>query len=72
MSSILVWSLHSPIVHGAVIGWATAAQTDYHAFVQFKKWGDLRAYDWSTATFRWFGGMLTGAVMGAGFGAWLS
>lgn len=63
---------HSPIVHGALVGWATAAGVDYHAFLQFKKWGDLTVYDWGTATFRWFSGIVTGAAMGAGFGAWLS
>lgn len=72
MLTTMTTLLHSPIIHGALIGWATAAGVDYRAFAQFKKWGDLTAYDWSIATFRWFGGIVTGALMGAGFGQWLS
>lgn len=64
--------LHSPITHGALVGWATAAGVDYHAFQKFGSWKDLATYQWGTATFRWFSGAIGGAVMGAGFGAWLS
>ena len=68
------WAMlfHSPIVHGARIGWVTAAHVDYSAFLSFGTWKDAATYNWGTASFRWFKGALGGAIMGAGFGQWLS
>jgi hypothetical protein len=64
--------LHSPIFHGALVGWATAAHVDYSAFTAATSWTGLVTYDWGTASFRWVKGAIGGAIMGAGFGAWLS
>jgi hypothetical protein len=59
------------IVLGAASGAGAAALADYHAFQTWKRWQDAITYDWGTATFRWFSGAVTGALMGAGLGAFL-
>lgn len=59
--------LHSPIFHGAVTGFVTAAAIDIHAVTGFKSWSDLKNYSWSVASFRWFIGIFTGSLAGAGW-----
>jgi hypothetical protein len=58
-------------LHGALTGWASAAGVDYHAFTQWKSLDDAKTYAWSTALWRWLQGAVTGAVAGAGLGAFL-
>jgi hypothetical protein len=61
--------LHHPISRGAVAGLVAAAVVDFHAFMTWKQFDDLKQYDWGTALFRWFQGAITGAMTGAGFTA---
>ena len=62
--------LHIPAVRGAIAGVLASAGTDYHAFLTWKKFQDAESYDWNTAVFRWIQGAVTGAIAGAGLGAW--
>lgn len=54
--------LASPIVQGALTGFLSAAALDYLAFRKFQRWGEFTTYDWSVASFRWFQGIVVGAV----------
>lgn len=62
---------HSSFGHGVITGVATAAIVDLHAFTSFKDWRDLRTYNWSVASFRWFMGAVTGGAAGLGLGMYL-
>lgn len=61
--------VHNPVFRGAVAGAGAAAVVDLHAFLTWKKFQDALTYDWGTAAFRWLQGAVTGAITGAGFGA---
>ena len=61
--------LHNPIARGAMTGAAAAAVVDIHAFLTWKSVQDALTYSWSTAALRWMQGAVTGALAGAGFGA---
>lgn len=61
--------LHSAAFKGAVAGFASAFSVDLHAFTKFNGWKDFGSYDFGVATFRWFTGIVTGALTGAGYGA---
>jgi len=56
------------VAKGALGGWAGAAAVDYHAFRSWKRIDEARAYDWSTAIFRWVQGAISGALTSAGIG----
>lgn len=58
--------LASPIVKGAIAGLVAAATVDLHAFMTWKSVSDVKTYNWSTAALRWFQGIVTGAITGAG------
>ena len=60
--------LSNPIVHGALLGWATAAKIDYDAFKRWQNWHDAAEYGWGVATWRWVKGAAIGAVGSAGLG----
>ena len=66
----MIWIqlLKSRTVHGALIGLLTAAATDYHAFMGWKSFTDLKSYNWNVAAFRWVQGAFIGAVTSAGLG----
>lgn len=66
---MLDWLQHSPIVKGALSGFVSAAAVDLHAMFKFTGWKDFSQYNWSTATFRWAIGLVTGALTAAGLGA---
>lgn len=61
--------LHNRIVQGALAGALAAALIDFNAFRAWKTWQDAAAYSWSTATWRWVQGAVTGALTAAGIGA---
>lgn len=63
---------HYPIVRGAISGAAAAAVVDLHAFLTWKSFREVQTYQWDTAAFRWLQGAVTGAITGAGFGAFMS
>lgn len=63
--------LAHPVGQAILVGAAGAAAADYAAFRNWKRWHDAVLYDWTTATFRWFQGALTGLVTGLGLNAWL-
>ena len=65
---MMTW-LQNPIVKGAITGVLSAAAVDLHALTKFTDWSQLRKYQWSTASFRWFTGAVTGAIAAAGYGA---
>ena len=67
---MLTTLFHSPAVRGAIAGVLASAGTDYHAFLTWKKIQDATTYDWGTALLRWTQGAVTGALAGAGLGAW--
>lgn len=58
--------LSYPIVQGVINGFCGAVVIDFLVFKKFQKWGDFQSYDWSVASFRWFQGILAGAISGAG------
>lgn len=57
---------HNPFIHGALIGWGTAARQDYKAFKSWKSVQDAMKYDWSIAIWNWVEGAITGAAIGGG------
>ena len=61
--------LHSAAARGAITGLVSAAAVDLHAFLKFNSWKDVAAYNWSTASFRWAIGLVSGVLTGAGYGA---
>jgi hypothetical protein len=58
-----------PIVQGAITGFVGALAADVSAFRSWKQWNDAAIYDWGIASFRWFQGVVLGALTGAGLGA---
>lgn len=56
------------IGQGALSGFATAALVDFAAFRSWKSVQEARQYDWKIAGWRWFQGIVVGALMAAGFG----
>ena len=66
MQVVLLSIWHSPIAHGALEGLVAAALVDFHAFLTWKNWADLKNYDWGTASFRWFVGLVSGAATAMG------
>ena len=62
--------LHNRLVQGALAGAMAAALVDFNAFRAWKSWHDVATYSWSTATWRWVQGAVTGAVTSGGF--WLA
>ena len=58
--------LASPIVHGAISGAIAGAVVDFHAFLTFKSFADVKGYLWGVAAFRWLQGAVAGAVTAAG------
>jgi hypothetical protein len=63
--------LQLPFVRGAISGAGAAAVVDIHAFLSFKSIQEAATYQWNTAVFRWVQGAVSGAILGAGLGAWL-
>lgn len=65
--------LHNPYViaaaKGALSGFAAAALVDFSAFRSWKNFHDAYSYDWPTAAWRWFQGIVTGAITALGLGA---
>ena len=66
---MLTLNLSNPILRGALSGLVAAATVDVHAFLSWKNPDDIRQYNWSLAALRWGQGLVSGALMGAGFGA---
>jgi hypothetical protein len=64
--------LHSPVARAAFSGAIAAAVVDIHAFLTWKKFQDVEAYDWGVAVFRWVQGAVAGALTGLGMGAMIS
>jgi hypothetical protein len=60
---------HSKTFAGALAGLTSAMIVDIGAFRGWKKWQDALTYDWGIASFRWFQGVVIGAITGAGYGA---
>jgi hypothetical protein len=63
---------HNAIVHAAALGALGGAAADLHVFFGYKGWGQLRQFDWSTATYRWFIGAMSGILMASGHAALVS
>jgi hypothetical protein len=61
--------LHEPVVRGIISGIAAAAVVDFHAFMSWHEFADVKKYAWGTAAFRWLQGAIMGAITGAGFSA---
>jgi len=61
--------LTNRIVTGAISGVLAAAAVDYHAFLTWKSFDDVKHDQWSTALFRWVQGAVMGAATSAGLGA---
>lgn len=61
--------LHSAAMRGALAGAISAAIVDVHAFMSWKSFNDAITYSWGTALFRWCQGAVSGALVGAGYGA---
>ena len=66
---MLTLILHNALFRGAIAGVGAAAVVDLHAFLSWKRVQDALTYDWGTAILRWAQGAVTGALAGAGFGA---
>jgi hypothetical protein len=60
---------HSAAFRGALAGAVAAAVVDVHAFLTWKQFHDVIAYDWGTAAFRWLQGAVSGALVGGGYGS---
>jgi hypothetical protein len=56
----------NPIVRGALSGFIAAASVDIHSFLNSPTWR-VDGFNWNLATKRWFTGLITGAITGAGF-----
>ena len=70
--------VHNPfivkVLMGVAGGLVAAVAVDYHVFLGFKNDDDFVSYDWKTARFRWFQGLVAGFVSGcatAGIGRYL-
>jgi hypothetical protein len=69
--------LHSEQAHrliagmavGAWSGFLAAFEADLSRFKDWQSWGDVRAYDWGLATFRWCKGIGLGMIAGLSGGA---
>lgn len=61
--------LKHPVVAGAVSGLVGAMLVDYSEFRKWKNLDDAVAYDWATASWRWFQGLVGGALAALGYGA---
>ena len=53
---------HSSVLHSALVGALAAAGVDYHAFLTWKSFGDIKTYQWNIALFRWVQGAVIGAL----------
>ena len=62
MNPYVALVLHSSVLHSALIGAVAAAGVDYHAFLTWKSFGDVKSYQWSVASFRWLQGAIIGAL----------
>lgn len=56
------------LILGAFGGFVAAAKTDYAAFRAWKSFNDASKYAWNLAIWRWFQGIVVGAVTGGGLG----
>ena len=54
------------IAQGALAGFLSALVVDILSFKKWHTWSDVESFDWRVATFRWFQGVVTGALTGAG------
>ena len=54
---------------GATAGFVAAAVVDFGAFRSFKSLDEALAYNWKLAAFRWFQGVVSGALSGTLFQA---
>jgi len=63
--------LHQPFVHGLLTGLGTAALVDIGAFLKWKDETDIKAFNYRLAMLRWAQGAVSGAIFGAGLGAYL-
>lgn len=61
--------LTHPVVVGALSGFTAAAYTDFQAFRTWKCFHDAATYAWGLAFWRWFQGIVTGAVSATGIWA---
>ena len=55
-----------PIFKGALAGLLVAATVDRQAFRSWQSFDDAKKYAWSIAIWRWFQGVVIGAMTGAG------
>lgn len=61
--------LQQPLVRAAITGFVSAAAVDFAAFRSWKNFDEAVQYDWKTAAFRWFQGVVVGVLTGLGLGA---
>jgi hypothetical protein len=71
MAPAVIIALHSAAAKGALSGALAAAVVDFHAFTTWKSFHDAATYNWSTASWRWLQGAITGALVGGGM-FWVS
>ena len=57
------------LAQGALTGLAAAAAVDFHAFKRWQSFGDVKAYNWNVALFRWMQGAVIGALTSVGLGS---
>ena len=67
----MLTAFHLSLVLGALTGIASAAVVDLHAFLGWKNFSDVHTWDWKIALLRWAQGAVSGALVGAGLGAYL-
>lgn len=58
--------LNNKIVVGALTGLGAAVLVDFVEFRKWKSFNEAVHYDWSTASWRWFQGVVAGAVAALG------
>lgn len=61
-TELIGWLAQHPIVYAMVVGALGAAAADYDSFKKWKSVKEAVAYDWGTASWRWFQGAVVGAV----------
>jgi hypothetical protein len=52
------------VVVGALTGFGAAVVVDFAAFKKFQTWDEFATYSWGVASFRWFQGIVVGALGG--------
>ena len=64
MQAVVHFAVTNPIARNVLLGVWAGCGVDLHALTGFTRWSQLKQYDWSVASYRWFSGGVAGLIAG--------